>query len=791
MKKIICLFWLRIAGLEIMFLAIAIISISGIPDPKKQSITGKLIDLKSNLTLPYASVSLIKPSDSTLVTAAMSDTNGVFNLGAVPRGDYNLVVSLIGYQKVSKTIAVSDQQETFAGVIYLQDQVFNLNETTIIGDRLKGKSENGKTTFFVTKKMVAVSNNGTDILKLIPGIQLDIMQNISVQGSQNILILVDGKERDKSFISQLMPKQIDKVEVFSAPPPNYDGNATAAINIILKKDVDSGFSGQVNAEIPTSASEVYIFPTYSFNYGFKKMNFYTSYNGEIAYFDVHERSLRKILNSPAGNTVTSDQFVRQRDWSHRFHYGFDYFLSPHDQFNFYAFYNPYSNEHNGNAAAQFSGSTNNNWEATKLELDKNTSTFYSMYYKHLFDKAGQELTVDLSNYYLKAENKANFIFEGPGNRPDTIFNAVKPNLNATSIKIDLTLPISGKLNFSSGVKGKFQRLMDEYSTDFVYHENIVAAYGKVTFKTAKYDWNAGLRAEKSVATLKNNFTNPVVSFLPYAMFRYSLTTGQYINFSYNRTISRPTIFQLNPYTTISDPYSVSKGNPYLNPEFRNSLSVEHSIQFGSNYIATRLFYNQSTDVLNNLTFINDTNAFVTQWQNLGAIHQYGVQFLGSLKLGIATLNPYLRLFDTYTVSNRFGKQNGVNNRLNHDFESGLSAILSFKHDLSLTFVFQYATPGNYVQGNSYSDALYFLSIEKTFKQRLKIGIVSIIPFTKSFIYQGSDLHSSNFSMHNQGNIKMSAFPISFKISYQFIWGKNRDQISRAKEEIESAPKKGF
>jgi len=283
----------------------------------------------------------------------------------------------------------------------------------------------------------------------------------------------------------------------------------------------------------------------------------------------------------------------------------------------------------------------------------------------------------------------------------------------------------------------------------------------------------------------------VVSFLPYAMFRYSLTTGQYINFSYNRTISRPTIFQLNPYTTISDPYSVSKGNPYLNPEFRNSLSVEHSIQFGSNYIATRLFYNQSTDVLNNLTFINDTNAFVTQWQNLGAIHQYGVQFLGSLKLGIATLNPYLRLFDTYTVSNRFGKQNGVNNRLNHDFESGLSAILSFKHDLSLTFVFQYATPGNYVQGNSYSDALYFLSIEKTFKQRLKIGIVSIIPFTKSFIYQGSDLHSSNFSMHNQGNIKMSAFPISFKISYQFIWGKNRDQISRAKEEIESAPKKGF
>ena len=414
-----------------------------------------------------------------------------------------------------------------------------------------------------------------------------------------------------------------------------------------------------------------------------------------------------------------------------------------------------------------------------------------MYYKHLFNKEGQKLTFDLSNYYLKSENRTNYIYERPGNRPDTLLNSMKPNQIATSIKIDFTLPISGKLNFCMGLKGKFQRLTDKYPTDFVYNEKIIAAYGKVDFKSTKYNLSAGLRAEKSISALKNRFTNPEFSFLPYALFRYCLTSNQFINFSYNRSISRPTIFQLNPYITISDPYSTNKGNPFLNPEFRNSLSLEHSIQFKSNYFATRLFYNKSTDVINNLTLINDTNAFVTQWQNLGTIHQYGVQFLGFLKLGIATLNPYLRLIDTYTVSYQFAKQNGVNNRFSHDFESGLSTILSLKNDLALTFVFQYATPRNNVQGNYYSDALYFVSVEKTFKQKLKIGIVSIIPFTQSFIYQGSDINSTNFSIHNQGNIKMSTIPISFKISYQFNWGKNRDKISRAKEEIESAPKRGF
>ena len=115
------------------------------------------------------------------------------------------------------------------------------------------------------------------------------MQNISLEGSPDILIFVDGKERDKSFISQLSPDQIDKIEVISAPPSNYDGNVTGAINIVLKKDRDSGISGHILAEIPVSSSLVYIFPSYSLNWGFRKLNLYTSYNGELTYLDLQER----------------------------------------------------------------------------------------------------------------------------------------------------------------------------------------------------------------------------------------------------------------------------------------------------------------------------------------------------------------------------------------------------------------------------------------------------------------------------------------------------------------------
>ena len=301
----------------------------------------------------------------------------------------------------------------------------------------------------------------------------------------------------------------------------------------------------------------------------------------------------------------------------------------------------------------------------------------------------------------------------------------------------------------------------------------------------------GLRAEESVASLKNNFSNPDLSFFPNTTFNYKLTTRQNIQLSYNRSIKRPNIYQLNPLTAIDDPYTVNKGNPFLKPELRSSLFLEYSIQFKSNYFASRLFYNNMTNVINNLTFINDTGAFETQVHNMGTIHQYGIQFSGTLKMGIATINPFLQLFDLYTSGNSLAKQNGIENRHNLAYNSGLSAILSFKHDISFSFVFQYASPKNDIQGNSFCGALYFLSLEKTFKQKIKIGIVSALPFTKSFTYQGSEIDGSNFYSHYEGNVKILNPFCWFKLCYQFSTGKKKEVIDHATEEIDNLPKKGF
>ncbi len=790
MKKSVKVLFQRIRFVKFMFLAAAILTGNGVYAQENHSISGKLIDIKNNQPVQFATIALVRTSDSTITGGTMSDENGVFTISPVHPGKYLLRVSNIGYKQVTKSIEVINTGVTDAGTLYLEDTSILLNELVITGERMKAKSESDRTTFLVTKKMLDVSSTGADLLRLVPGVQIDLMQNITLEGSSDILIYVDGKERDKNFVAQLNPAQIDKIEVITSPPSNYDGNLTGAINIILKKERDSGITGQIVAQIPTSSSFVYIFPTYSLNYSLKKLNLYTSYNGEMAFLNLHEDTYRKAWNGSVTNEITSTQYVRQKDWSNRFHYGFDYFLTGHDQISFYGFYNPYSRELDGTADTKITGAVNNYWQARKEDTDINSSTYYSLYYKHNFEKKGREFTADISHYYLTAVNKTEYIYEDPLNGLASQQNTVTPKQNVMSIKLDYNTPLRDNLTFSTGVKTKFQVLRDSYN-NFAYNENIMAAYGSFAIKKTKYDLNVGLRAEWSAADLSDSFIDPVAAVLPYATFRYKLTTKQNIQLSYNSSLTRPNIYQLDPSASFSDPLTLHRGNPFLRPERRSSIFLEHSIQFNGNYFASRLFYNRTTDAISNLTFINDTSAFETQVQNLGTTNMAGIQFSGTLKLGIFTFNPYLKFFDLYTCSNTLAKEYSIKNRNSLGIGSGLSAIASFKHEMALSLTFQYNSPVNDIQGNTFSDMLYFLSFEKTFKQRFKVGIVSALPFTRTFTYQGSETSGPDFSSHYEGNVQLTSIPVWFKLSYQFSSGKNRDKVDRSLEEIDNLPKKGF
>ncbi|MGV8137146.1 MAG: TonB-dependent receptor domain-containing protein [Mangrovibacterium sp.] len=774
-----------------LFLLLTLIS-AGVHAQKNASITGIITAEKNNQPIPYATVRLMKLSGDTtrFSSGTITGENGCFTIESVHSGSYQLRVTSVGYRLALKPIDIGAPGVMNAGIISLKDSTLLIEEATVTAERARGKPDDNKTVFFVNKKILDASGSAPDVLRHIPGVQVDLKQNISLQGSSNILLYVNGKERDRSFISQLNPAFIEKVEVIHTPPSNYDGNVTGVINIVLKKERDTGISGQVFSEIPASGSFVYSFPTYSINYGFRKINLYTSYNGEINFEHIDEATWRTFRVNSSEVQLSSVQQVRQKNLSHKFHYGLDCDLTSRDLISFYGSFNPYSYEQDGEVTNEVTGSENRIWNTQRDENDKNRTLFNSIYYKHQFNDRGSEIAIDVSNVYLRSDNTTAYKSDGESGSASYI-NTENPEQVSTSVKIDFTTSLNKKLSLSAGMKARSQDMDDQTSTGFSYREQVYALHGALHYKQTKYDFSVGVRAEDAESKLQSGFSISELSFLPYTTLRYKLNERQQLFLSYHRSVNRPSVYALNPYTYIDNRYTVSKGNPLLKPEFRSRFYIEYSVQFRSNYLSSRLFYDQVSCAMSNLTFLNDSSAFETQRQNLGTISQYGVQLQGSLKFGPFTFNPSVRLYNQATSVNDLARQYGVEDRKKLVLESGFSTILSLKHDFALSVIFQHATRKNNIQDQTFYDPLYFISLDKTFNRNLKVGLMSALLFAKSFVYQGSEVVAPDFSSYYAGNLKLPAVPFMLRVSYQFNKGEARNRMQRDKEEIAGRPKSGL
>lgn len=775
---------------QLIALILLSFSVSG---QSNNCIQGQIVNGLTKKPIPFASVVLLHSSGSSQVKGTMSEMNGEFRFCTIQKGKYILEISHVGFKTNQQKFHFTGNSTYNAGIIHLIEKTTGIEKVVILGERVKAKDEGDKITYFINKKIQKASNTGVDVLKLIPGVQLDMMQNLSLEGGQNIIILVNGRERDLNFIRQLSGAKIDKIEINTSPGAEYSSDINGVINVVLK-DKETGISGYVNAEIPTSPSEVYLFPNYSIQYGIQKFNFFTSYTGELSYFDITNRNHRSFLENNENNSIRKVQHVRQKNWSHRFNLGMDYQINEKNQINLYGYYNPFSQEHDGKTLLETQGSAMDNiyWLADKEDTDKSRVAFFSMYYNHLFAE-NQKFTVDLSYYNFQAENTTQYAIDSAsGIDNKNIVSTRKPGINTALIKMDYTTPIKENWRINVGLKNTYKRYQDTDSELFNQHENIFAFYGNTSYSGSLFHLKAGLRYEQSVTKMKQQFNQTNSLFLPSVKLNYKISKKKNLTLSYRSGVYRPNVYQLNPSVVYNDPFSMENGNPGLNNESRHHVYLDYSIRPGSNFVSSRIFFQKTMQTINKLTVINGDNMFESFQHNLGSMEQYGIQFTGAWAFGKSfSVQPYLKLYNLHTLPNEFAMQHGIIKRRGLEFESGLSAIITLNNELTATLRYQYNSPRAYMQSSVYSDALYFLSVDKTIRNNFKLGLTCGIPFNRSFTYYGKDVEGGNFSSHWESNIQTSGFPVWLKLSYHFKSGRKINKIQRKTQNIEQIPRKGF
>lgn len=221
------------------------------------SVKGKLIDSTAKQPLSEATVSVMLVKDSSLVSFSLSDKKGNFEITNLDAGNYLLMISYSGYENFKKSFSITTEKKaTNLGEIILQKEYKTLTGVTVTD--LTPVKVNGDTVSFKADAFKTKPNATTeDLLKKLPGIQVQKDGTVSAMGENVQKILVDGKEffgnDPKLATKNITADMVDQIQVFDDMSEQSkftkidDGSRSKTINIKLKKDKNKGDFGKITA----------------------------------------------------------------------------------------------------------------------------------------------------------------------------------------------------------------------------------------------------------------------------------------------------------------------------------------------------------------------------------------------------------------------------------------------------------------------------------------------------------------------------------------------------------------
>ncbi len=222
------------------------------------SIKGRTIDTASTTLLSGTSIAILNAKDSTLVKFTRSAENGSFELNGIKNGKFILLVSYPKYADfVDHFTLDSATQVKDYGKINLTGMAKILADVIIKGEKAAIKIKGDTTEFNASSYHIQPNDKVEDLLKKLPGIQVDKNGKITAQGKTVPKVLVDGEEffgDDPTLVTKnLRADMVDKVQLYEKSSDQAaftgvdDGQKTQTINIKLKEDKKSGYFGKVDA----------------------------------------------------------------------------------------------------------------------------------------------------------------------------------------------------------------------------------------------------------------------------------------------------------------------------------------------------------------------------------------------------------------------------------------------------------------------------------------------------------------------------------------------------------------
>ncbi|MEO9147371.1 MAG: TonB-dependent receptor [Ginsengibacter sp.] len=597
-------------------------------------VSGQIVN-DHQIPAAFATVTLLKASDSALVKGAVSNTSGKYHFEKIPFGNYRIAVSVTGMNNIySPSFSlVNDHNEITIPAITLKSNTELLKGVQVKAVKPFIQHKPGQTIVNVENSPVSAGNSVMEVLEKSPGIFVDQDGNISMNGKGGVNVMFNGQPTHLSasqlatMLKAMPASSVSQIELMTQPPVKYSAEGTAGlINIVLKKNNTMGFNGNL-----TAGAGYGQYPKYnaggSLNYKNKHFSLYSNYN--FAHTNnKFEMDIDRYFYKPDSKIIQTE--MKQKSTMESINnnntaqLGMDFYLTPKQTIGFVANGSFNQGDFNTNSPVNFmngSGITDS-ISTSKNHIGYNWQNKGANLHYTLDNNKGSSLTANLDyNRFNMSMPQAltTHVTDEQGNPlhdPDQQRGTQPSNIHIYAAKLDYTHPFKGQIKLATGLKSSFVNsdnnsqfeifedhnwINDPGNTNhFIYKENVNAAYVSVS-KDFNKGWsaNAGVRGEQTITHAdqinsdsinKNNYFN----LFPNLSLTKMINPNHILSLSYARRIDRPDYQSLNPFIYYVDEYTYREGNPYLKPQFVNSTELSYT--FRQRYSAV-LNYSNTSDIM--------------------------------------------------------------------------------------------------------------------------------------------------------------------------------------------------
>ncbi|MBV7529362.1 TonB-dependent receptor domain-containing protein [Chitinophaga sp. sic0106] len=597
-------------------------------------ISGQVIQAGSK-PVEFATVTLLKATDSSLVKGAIADIAGKYEFEQIKNGKYIIAAAFVGMNKVYSSPFDAKGGSFTVPPLELTVNSKNLKAIDVTARKPFIEQKVDRLVVNVEANIATAGGTAMEALEKSPNITVDKDGNISMKGKGGVMILIDGKQTSMSnqdiaeLLKSMPATSLDQIELISNPSAKYDaaGNA-GVINLKLKKNSNYGTNGNL-----TLGGAYGTWPRYNgalnLNSRSKFVNVFGSYNYS------HRENQQSLKLYRTVDDKNGQQIFDQRNESHHENnyqggrVGADFFVAKNHTVGVLVdlAQNKYTNPTDAitnisygkvlDSILQTYGGNNGTWKRGA----------YNINYRGVLDSTGKELNVDLDYSRSSDRQYANIFASTSEPVFNKLLNADTSRSNQPSIitiktaKADYTQPLGkqGKLEIGAKISfvtsdndARFDSLrMNNWQADtmrsnhFIYKENVNAAYVNFNKQIKKLTLQVGLRAEQTNVTgestslrvsqkgmVKNDTS--YFNLFPSMALSYKADKNNTLGFSYSRRIQRPSYEDLNPFEFYMDRYTIQAGNPNLKPQYSHNLEVSHTFK---DFLMTSVNYIHTTDLM--------------------------------------------------------------------------------------------------------------------------------------------------------------------------------------------------